>query len=328
MWLQFDPGGGDRMSPAFCCIVNIYVGLCGYSSQIPYVYMVLPGIAEQYCDRQMTLLTNGQPRSKRHADILRIVREQGTSSISDLALNLQVSQESIRRDLKPLTERGQLVKLHGAVTLPHHVGEAPFQRRMRENLIAKRSIARMAARSIVDGDSLMMDTGTTTSILAQELLTKRNLTVITNSSDIARTLATVNGNTVFMAGGQLRGDNGAAFGLSAIDFIRKFRVRHAIVSIGAIDAATGPMDADFGEAEFANAVLGQGERAAIITDHTKFGRSGLVKMCEFSDINVLITDLPPPGNIMDRLVHAQVDVITCSEETETAPNSSGAVSAV
>lgn len=260
-----------------------------------------------------------QRRSKRHAEILRIVREQGTSAVADLANRLNVSQESIRRDLKPLTERGQLIKLHGAVTLPHHIGEAPFERRMRENHAIKRAIAQQAALSIQDGDSIMLDTGTSTSILARELLTKRNLTVITNSSDIARTLATVNGNTVFMAGGQLRGDNGAAFGSSAVEFICKFRVRHAIVSIGAIDAETGPMDIDFGEAEFANAVLRQGERAAIITDHTKFGRAGLVKVCDFTDIHALITDQPPPGDIMDKLLQAQVDVVVCPAPIQTAP---------
>ena len=85
----------------------------------------------------------------------------------------------------------------------------------------------------------MLDTGTTTSYLARELRKRRDLTVVTNSSDIARTLATVNGNTVYMAGGELRGDNGAAFGHAAIDFVTRFQVRHAIISIGAMDAETG-----------------------------------------------------------------------------------------
>ena len=165
--------------------------------------------------------------AKRHADIVRIVREEGTISISALAGQLGVSTESIRRDVRPLTETGALIKMHGAVTLPHHVFEAPFERRMRENATAKRRIAIFTASQIEDGDTLMLDTGTTTSVLARELLKKSDLTVITNSSDIARTLATVNGNKVYMAGGELRGDNGAAFGPSAISFIRKFRVRQA-----------------------------------------------------------------------------------------------------
>ena len=98
--------------------------------------------------------------------------------------------------------------MHGAIGLPSVVGEAPFERRMRENADAKRAIARLVAATIHDGDSVMLDTGTTTSFLARELLSHRRLTVVTNSSDIARTLATVNGNKVYMAGGELRSDSG------------------------------------------------------------------------------------------------------------------------
>ncbi|MGI9482874.1 MAG: DeoR/GlpR family DNA-binding transcription regulator [Hyphomicrobiales bacterium] len=239
--------------------------------------------------------------SKRHGDILRIVREEGTITISALARELGVSAESIRRDVKPLTKSGALIKVHGAVTLPHFLQEAPFDRRMRENATAKRLIAKRAAAKIENNDTLMLDTGTTTSILARELLSKANLTVITNSSDIARTLSVVNGNRVYMAGGELRGDNGAAFGPSAIEFIRSFRVRHSIISIGAIDAETGPMDYELAEAELARAILAQGERATIITNYTKFGRTGLVKVCDFNQFDLLITDQPPPPDILEKL---------------------------
>ena len=87
--------------------------------------------------------------SKRHAEILRIVREEGTCAIADLAKRLGVSQETIRRDVKPLAVEGQLLKMHGAVTLPFQVGEAPFERRLRENAEAKKAIAMQAARHIV-----------------------------------------------------------------------------------------------------------------------------------------------------------------------------------
>ncbi len=246
--------------------------------------------------------------SKRHAEILRIVREEGTCAIADLAKRLGVSQETIRRDVKPLAVEGQLLKMHGAVTLPFQVGEAPFERRLRENAEAKKAIAMQAARHIGDGDSVMLDTGTTTSLLARELLKKRNLTVVTNSSDIARTLATVNGNTVFMAGGELRGDNGAAFGPSAIAFVERFKVRHAIISIGAIDVEVGPMDYNLDEAEFGRRVLERGERATLVTDGSKFGRSGLVKVCDFADVDLLVTDALPPRDLSLVLEEAGVTV--------------------
>jgi DeoR family glycerol-3-phosphate regulon repressor len=147
----------------------------------------------------------------------------------------------------------------------------------------------------------MLDTGTTTSFLARELLQHRNLTVITNSSDIARTLATVNGNKVFMAGGELRSDSGAAFGVSAIEFVNRFSVAHAVISIGAMDASGGVMDFDLEEAEFARTVLSRGARAIAITDAAKFGKRGLVQVCDFSGFDELVTDAEPPDDIAQAL---------------------------
>lgn len=246
--------------------------------------------------------------SKRHNDILRLLQQDGTVTIADLAKKLDVSLETVRRDIKPLTTNGAVVKMHGAVALPSVLGEAPFEKRMRENSDAKKSIAIAVAATIRDGDSIMLDTGTTTSYLARELLGHRRLTVVTNSSDIARTLSTVNDNRVYMAGGELRSDNGAAFGISAIEFISHFTVGHAVISTGAIDAAIGIMDYDLEEAEFARAVVAQGRRAVVVTDHTKFGRQGLVRVCDFSALTDLYTDKAPPRDVAAVLKTAGVTI--------------------
>lgn len=250
--------------------------------------------------------------SKRHSAILRILQEEGTCSIADLAQRMDVSLETIRRDVKPLTDAGEVLKVHGAVTLPFQVGEAPFERRMRENADAKRAIATLTARHIQDGDSIMLDTGTTTSYLARELRKRRDLTVVTNSSDIARTLATVNGNTVYMAGGALRGDSGAAFGHAAVDFVSRFQVHHAIISIGAMAAGAGAMDYNLEEAEFARVVLSRGGSRIIVSDCSKFGRQGLVRVCGFSDFDMLLTDVAPTGPLAEELNAAGVKTETAS----------------
>lgn len=248
--------------------------------------------------------------SKRHAEILELLLNEGTMSTALLAERLGVSTETLRRDLKPLARDGKVAKMHGAVGLPGLAGEAPFDRRMRENAAEKRRIARAAAATIADGDSVMLDTGTTTSYLARELLARRRLTVVTNSSDVARTLATVNGNTVYMAGGQLRSDSGAAFGASAIDFASRFSVDHAIVSAGAI-AVDGVMDFDLAEAEFARMVLARGARRVVISDHTKFGRRGLVHVCGFEILDELVTDSAPPDDISSTLRSATCRLTLC-----------------
>jgi DeoR family glycerol-3-phosphate regulon repressor len=241
--------------------------------------------------------------SKRHAEILRMLREEGMISIAELAERLGVSLETVRRDVKPLTGDGSILKMHGAVGLAELTGEAPFERRMRENATAKRAIARHVAATISDGESVMLDTGTTTSFLARELLGHRRLTVVTNSSDIARTLATVNGNRVYMAGGELRSDSGAAFGVSAIEFISRFSVDHAVISVGAVDQA-GIMDYDLEESEFARTVLSRGARTLVVTDQTKFGRRGLVRVCGLDGFGEIVTDAAPSDAIAAALAEA------------------------
>lgn len=245
--------------------------------------------------------------SRRQTEVLELLDGRGMLAIAELARTLGISAETARRDIRALVEAGLAVRSHGAVGLAGQTGEAPFDRRMRENAAAKRAIARAVAATIADGASVMLDTGTTTSFIARELLRHRRLTVVTNSSDIARILATVNGNRVFMAGGELRGDSGAALGASALDFIGRFSVEHAIISAGAVDAG-GVMDYDLQEAEFARAVLGCGGRRIVATDATKFGRRGVIRVSDFSQIDLLVTDREPPADLAAALASADTGV--------------------
>jgi DeoR family transcriptional regulator, glycerol-3-phosphate regulon repressor len=246
--------------------------------------------------------------SVRHAQIIALIRDRASVSIAELAKLLDVSEETIRRDAKVLEQNGDVVKRHGALAAPHQLGEAPFERRMRENVDAKRAISRLAAQLVQDGDSLMIETGTTTSIFAQELRAKRGLTVVTNSSDIARTLAVINGNKVYMAGGELRADSGAAFGPSAVAFVSKFKVKHAFVTAAAIDDFHGIMDTEFDEAELAQVALQIADHRVILSDSSKFGKAALVKVCGFERINRLITDQQPPPSLTAVLQKSDVTV--------------------
>jgi len=228
--------------------------------------------------------------------------------IAEVADRLGISAETARRDIRALVDAGSAVRSHGAVGLAGQTGEAPFDRRMRENAVAKRAIARAVAAGIGDGSSVMLDTGTTTSFIARELLQHRQLTVVTNSSDIARILATVNGNRVYMTGGELRRDSGAALGASALEFIGRFSVEHAVISAGAVDAG-GVMDFDLQEAEFARAVLACGARRIVATDATKFGRRGLIRVTDFAQVDVLVTDRAPPADLAAALLAAGTQVM-------------------
>jgi len=253
-------------------------------------------------------------QAERHSAILKAVARTGTSTVTGLAAELSVSGETIRRDIRALSEDGLLVKVHGGATMPGPLKEPGFRQRLGDNPAAKKAIARAAARQVRDGDTLMMDTGSTTAYAARALLDHRDLLVVTNSADIARTLATRKGNRVYMAGGELRADDGAALGPAAASFVEQFRVRVAILSIGAIDTEDGLMDYYLSEAEFSRVVMGRAEQVIVVADHSKFGRRGLVRVCDLERIHTLITDRPPPDPFAGQFKKAGVRVLIAGKE--------------
>ena len=242
--------------------------------------------------------------SKRHGEILRILDGEGMMSVATLADRLGVSAETVRRDLRPLAARGAIVKMHGAVGLAGSGGEAPFERRMRENAEAKQAVARALAATVRDGDSLMIDTGTTTSFLARALVRHERLTVVTNSTDAARVLSSRSGNRVFLTGGEMRGDSGAMLGSEAVAFVGRFSATLAVISAGGLDCS-GVSDFDPDEADFARAVLARGHRRVVVTDATKFGRRALVSVCGFDALDEVFSDRAPPPEIGEAATTAQ-----------------------
>jgi DeoR family glycerol-3-phosphate regulon repressor len=232
--------------------------------------------------------------TQRQAEILRIVRSRQTCTITELAGHFAVSDETIRRDIKPMIADGLLVKVHGGVMLPDHIDEPPFQRRMLENQTGKQAIAARVAALVQDGDSLILDSGTTCVHIAQALTGHARLTVVTNSAEIARTLAPRNENRVFMTGGELRPDDSAAFGENVLAFIRQFHVRYAIVSVTAIDHLGRFMDSLPWDAAFAQAAFAQAEQRVVAAGHAKFGHSALVRAFGADEIDLLVTDEAPP----------------------------------
>jgi DeoR family glycerol-3-phosphate regulon repressor len=245
----------------------------------------------------------------RRRAILEAISLGGEARVVDLANRLRVSDETIRRDLKGLEAEGLIRKIHGAFLPPEPLGEPRFDRRMAQEEEAKQAIARLAAVQVRDGDAILLDTGSTTAYVARALHGHRNLLVVTNSVDIARTLATRNGNRVYMAGGELRADDGAALGVSATAFVQQFRVRLYFLSVGAIDLEDGLMDFHLEEAEFSRVAMRRAERTIVVVDHTKFGRRALVSVCPLSAVQTLITDKPLRAPFQDRLRRAEATVL-------------------
>ena len=249
------------------------------------------------------------------SEILSLLRQRGSCTINELAERLNVSGETIRRNAKPLVAEGLALKVHGGIVLPEHFQEPPIQKRMHQQKEAKNRIAVAVAQQLNHGDSLIVDTGSTTEYVAQALYQHRNLTVVTNSSYIANLLASKNKNRVFMAGGELRSHDAAAFGAAAIEFIQQFEVSYAILSIGAIHQTKGCMVYHLCEAEFSRAMIAQVETVIVVADATKFGLTRSIKVCELEKIDILVTDEPPPLELERSLNDAEVRVIIAQSNT-------------
>jgi len=247
--------------------------------------------------------------TKRQSDILRTVKLHGTYPIAELARDFGVSDETIRRDVRQLADEGMVVKVHGAIVAPDRLREDPFQLRLQENREEKMRIAVKAAALVDHGESVMLDTGSTTAYVAQNLAEHRNLFAVINSVEVARSLANQNGNRVYMAGGEIRADDGAAFGETANEFASRFQVDKGFLSIAAITEQSGLMDNELWEADYSRVIIRQAAKVIVVADHSKFGRRALVKVCDFDDVDVLITSAQPPPPIQDKLDASGVEVI-------------------
>ncbi|MGC9367947.1 MAG: DeoR/GlpR family DNA-binding transcription regulator [Paracoccaceae bacterium] len=228
---------------------------------------------------------------ERHQRILSMLEANRQVSANDLAEMLGVSRETVRRDLVDLERAGHVDRVHGGAVLPQPRGEEPFQKRMGEQIRAKRDIARKAAGLIRPGQSILVDAGTTTSIFAQELAKLSGIMVVTNSIDIATTIQAAGADIdLLLLGGRVVSDVPATLGELTLSEIRRFNVDIAFIGPVALHAEKGAFSFDLHEAEVAAAMVEQASETVILVDHTKLGESSRVLSCEASQIDILVTD--------------------------------------
>lgn len=254
--------------------------------------------------------------TQREREILELLSATGSSRIMDLSKRLGVTEETIRRNVRKLEEAGVVTKVHGGVFLKDW-GPAPtFAQRFKLNAAAKRAIAKHIAGQICDGDSLFLDTGSTTAYVADELRKLQELLVVTNSLAVAQSLTSNGGNRVFFAGGELRSHDGGAFGAEALAFVRQFRVRYAILSCAAVQAGTGFMLHDLREAEFSRQIIDCSERAIIAADATKFSKHAPIRLTDPEDIASFVCDRQPPDSAVTWMQAAGIDIWIAGEDTD------------
>ena len=254
--------------------------------------------------------------SERQSAIVDLLRQRERLTVADLADQLAASQETVRRDLTALASQNLIRKFHGGATLPQIDRESPFNVRMSEMAAEKQQIARLAATIPTEGDSLFIDTGSTTIAFAQELALRTRLTVVTNSPAIAARMAHANAlSTVFLLGGRHHASVEETVGSLCIEQIKRFRTTHAFLTIGAL-RPEGIMNFDVDEAEVARAMVAQADQVTLLADSSKFSRTGLFEVGPLEAATRLVTDAEPPPALAQALQKAGVEVLVASSQPD------------
>ena len=244
-----------------------------------------------------------------------MVREASRASVDELADLLEISRETVRRDLALLSEQGIVRKIHGGAVHSQTARESPLGDRRAAARTQKLAIGRRAARLFEPGDSLLIDSGTTTSYFAEELGKVGSFAVITNSTLIAAELWNApKRSEVYLLGGKFFGDGHEVLGPLVVEQIRTLHADHVVLTIGAMDPSGRCMDFNADEAFIARAMIASARRTTILADSSKLERHALFQVCDASQIDRLVTDRPPPPTLANALKAAGVEVIVTDPE--------------
>ena len=226
----------------------------------------------------------------RQQQILEMARSAGRVTVDDLAARFEVTPQTIRKDLNELCDQRLLSRIHGGAVISSGVENVGYEARRFIAQEEKRAIGAAAAAIIPNNTSLFINIGTTTEEVARALLDHEGLLVITNNINVANILYRHPRIEVIIAGGPLRRTDGGIIGGAAVDFIRQFKVDHAVIGTSAIDEEGALLDFDYREVRVSQAIIGNARQVILVSDRLKFERSAPVRIGHIWQVDVFVTD--------------------------------------
>lgn len=255
----------------------------------------------------MTEAVRDPAANPRQVKLLQVVRSRGMATVEELAEQLEVTLQTVRRDVQRLADAGLVTRFHGGVRTPGSTIEN-LAHQQRQNLHAdgKAAIARRIAAEIPNDSSLMLNIGTTTEAVARALAHHRGLRVITNNLNVAAILSANAECEVIVASGVVRSRDRGIIGESTVDFIRQFKVDVAVIGISSIEADGSLRDYDYSEVRVAQTIIQHAREVWLAADHSKFNRAAMVELARLDQIDRLFTDTTPPPPFPALLAEAGV----------------------
>lgn len=234
-------------------------------------------------------MTPNTHNHERRGRLLDLIRVRGFAALEELVRELGVSESTIRRDLDALEDQGSAKRTHGGVLYAGGMPRlAEFDERQPANWAAKRAIASQAADRIGDGETVLLDGGTTTYEVAR-LLVGRSLQVVTNSLPVANLFASESRSDLVLLGGYVSPRTGVCLGPYANELLGRLHVTTTVLSAAGIDEE-GLFNAHLLLAETEQAMLRAAGRVMVVADSSKFGRKSLTLVAPLSDIDVVVSD--------------------------------------
>jgi DeoR/GlpR family transcriptional regulator of sugar metabolism len=248
---------------------------------------------------------------QRRTKMLSILNENKSILVNEIAQKFQVTEETIRRDLKLLEKQGNLIRTHGGAVLPDDIKEE-VSIKVREgiNTDGKNSIAKMAAKLVNDGDIIILDASTSALYMTKYLKKKVGLTVITNSARIAIEFADADNVKVISTGGKLRNKSLSYVGRVAENVLNGYYANKMFFSCKGFSPKKGLMDSSEEEAEIRKAMIDRSEKVILLCDNKKFNKMGYVNTANVSDLNTIISDIELPKEWISDLKDNEVEILT------------------
>jgi DeoR/GlpR family transcriptional regulator of sugar metabolism len=228
---------------------------------------------------------------QRRLKILELIQEEGSARVRDLARIFSVTEPTIRQDLDKLESEGFIAKEHGGAFLksvPTQVKSFALQHL--ENMDRKTAIAQTAAALVEDGESLILDSGSTVSELAKCLAEKRDLTVVTNALNIALLLGAVRGNDVLVTGGEFKPPTLSLTGEKAASFFQHIHASKLFLATGGISPSGDLTYPGLNDIPVKRAMIDSASEVYLLADSTKFGKTSLAILGGIELVDFVVTD--------------------------------------
>ncbi len=245
---------------------------------------------------------DGMMAEERRTQILQTVRSAGRVRVNELASRFNTSAVTIRNDLNELHQRGLVLRSHGGAVLPDTIlRESPVHERLKAHSDEKRRIGAMAASLIHDGETIILDSGTTTLEIARQIKKKQGLQIITNGVNIAAELLDARDAQVFIVGGTVRGESASISGRFTEEMFDQFSADKLFLSGAGCDLDFGVSGANLEETMVNRAMLRISREIILVADASKFSKRSMARIALFSEIDTVISDTSLDAEIQEKL---------------------------